>query len=163
MPCVHRNKFHHSLRNVNTLDRLKAFWSYESVLNNLEEDENNNTASHYPPFFLGGGEDMTWGRMDGHKRGGDKSSWTSLPSSAELSTEGRDSSWLAWELCLSHNGRTGPSSTFPGVTSHAAMTSHCWTWTFGISITHILGWWKAAAQIKCFGTREPWSDLWPRI
>lgn len=57
---MHRNKFHHSLRNVNISTknhryRLKAFRGYESVLSDLEEDGNNN-ASQYPPLplFLAG-------------------------------------------------------------------------------------------------------------
>jgi len=72
---VHRNKFHHSLRNVNISSenhsyRLTAFWSYESVSSNLEEDENNNNASQYHLFWRGGR--VEWGV------GGEKSSQTSL-------------------------------------------------------------------------------------
>lgn len=54
-----QNKFCHSLRNVNISSKthvytLEAFWSYQSVVRNLEKDEsNNNNASQYSLFCVG--------------------------------------------------------------------------------------------------------------
>lgn len=150
MPCVHRNKFHHSLRNVNISSKthgytLEAFWSYQSIVRNSEKDEsnNNNNKVHLSiPFFCVGAQ-------------------TNLPEPPHPARPGslrrKRSLVTSRELHWGHSTRMGPSCTFlvplPKEWHPTDAQEHL-AFAYGLM--------KAVAQINCLWRWELWPSLWAR-